>query len=66
MAKQLKDNVWIRLPKQVTFQSVMITLMILDADERPSSIKAKFHCAILVADRSEVGCRPVANLPARC
>ena len=29
------------------------------------SIKAKFHYAILVADRSEAGRRPVSNLLAR-
>ena len=28
-------------------------------------VKAKFHYAILVADRSEAGCRPVADLLAR-
>jgi len=29
-------------------------------------VKAKFHYAILVEDRSEAGRRPVADLLARC
>ena len=29
------------------------------------AFKAKFHYAVLVADRSEAGCRPVADLLAR-
>ena len=33
---------------------------------RKFTVKAKFHYAILVADRSEAGRRPVTDLLARC
>jgi len=37
----------------------------MKADNFCLSVKAKFHCDILVADRSEAGRRPVADLLAR-
>ena len=31
-----------------------------------ATLKAKFHHVILIADRSEAGYRPIADLLARC
>ena len=36
------------------------------ASAPPHAVKAKFHTAILVADRSEARRRPIADLLARC
>jgi len=41
------------------------TYLARDMQYRSYAVKAKFHYAILVADRSEAGRRPVADLLAR-